>query len=145
MFFAKRSDPRPIHIIFDEVDQFCPEQPAKGEIEMARSVERLAKLGRKRGIGVSLTTQAPASVSKRLLEICDLIFFMQLSGRNTLKAVVETLQNKISDEQMLELKRGVAQLQLGEAYAWSPGWLRIASPHRFEATMCCGCGAVIVS
>ena len=125
LFFKKRHRPTPMLLILDEVDQFAPQRPFEGEQFMLGAIETLVRLGRKRGIGVAMTTQAPAIVSKNVLEQGDLYVLHQMSGKNSVKAIEDAVRRNATPEELQTLSRGIGRLQKGEAFVYSPSWLRV--------------------
>lgn len=90
----------PLHVIFEEADQALPQTPRGMDPTMGRVLgagEDIVKLGRSRGLGVTLVSQRPATVNKNVLE--------------------QAMEKEVMDS--------LASLQRGECWLWSPGWLRL--------------------
>lgn len=52
-FFRKKAAPSAVHVFLEEVQEFVPQNPQKGEERMLHAFVRLQKLGRNFGIGAS--------------------------------------------------------------------------------------------
>lgn len=125
LFFLKKDKPTPVLLVLDEVDQYAAQKPIHGEQTMLGAIETLVRLGRKRGIGVTMTTQAPAIVSKNVLEQGDLYIFHQIAGKNAVKAIEDAIRRNATEEELRSISRNIGRLQVGEAFVYSPAWLRI--------------------
>jgi hypothetical protein len=74
---------KPYLLIMEEADEFAPQVIGKGE----NVVEEISIRGRKRGIGLFITTQRPANISKNVLAQCSYGFIGKLTIENDLNAV----------------------------------------------------------
>lgn len=85
----------PMHLFIDEADQFAPQEKnvriAKGdstsEAMMLSLVRRVIKQGRTSGLGVSLITQSPATLDKRVMNMCETMIAMRVIGAQDFDAV----------------------------------------------------------
>jgi DNA helicase HerA-like ATPase len=66
-FFRKKAAPGAVHIFLEECQEFVPQNPQRGEERMLHAFQRIEKLGRNFGIGVSLISQRPQEVNKKAL------------------------------------------------------------------------------
>jgi len=87
------------------------------------AVERLVRLGRNRGYGISLITQRPATVDKDVLTQCENLVVMRTSHKIDRKALRDWLEAKGTEEDIDECFKEMASLPGGAAYFWSPHWL----------------------
>lgn len=113
----------PRHIFIEEAPEFVPQ---KGRYDLTartkEAVERLIRLGRNQGYGATLISQRSATVDKDVLSQCENLIVMRSTGRHDRKALQEWVDEKDEDGTNISLE-GLAQLQAGEAYFWSPAWL----------------------
>ncbi|MCD6547292.1 MAG: DUF87 domain-containing protein [Nanoarchaeota archaeon] len=92
---------QPYLIIIEEADKFVPQ---KGEY--IKEIEEVSKRGRKRGLGLIIATQRPASVNKNILSQCNIQLIGRLTIKNDIDAVKHFFQNKEDLEKLPELKPG---------------------------------------
>jgi hypothetical protein len=69
--------------MIEEADKFAPQVVGKGE----NIIEEISVRGRKRGMGLFITTQRPANISKNVLAQCSYGFIGKLTIENDLSAV----------------------------------------------------------
>jgi len=112
----------PAHLVFDEADEFVPQQYRSGSTDQARCrevVERLVMRGRSRGIGATITSLRPAVVSKNVLSQVDSLCLLCLTGPNDLRAVEDWLgrfDHRVSRKQAEECLSQLPILPVGTAY-----------------------------
>ncbi len=131
-FAAKRANVAPHPLLIDEYQQFAPETPYKGERDLLAATEQVVGLGRKRGIGVIGTSLRAASLNKNIVELSDILCFMQVAGKNDLVAIDETIRRVASSDERSKLLTEMPQLHRGEVVVYSPSWLRMLEKHRFR-------------
>lgn len=123
-FFRKKAAPSAVHLFLEECQEFVPQNPQRGEERMLHAFTRLQKIGRNFGIGVSLITQRPQEVSKRVLNLAGTLFVFRTTGSHERKAIELWMQDKSieGDDLMSELPK----LETGAPHLWSPEWLKVS-------------------
>jgi hypothetical protein len=123
-FYRKKAAPSAVHIFVEEAQEFVPQNLQRGEEDMLHVWQRMVKLGRNYGIGISLISQRPQEVNKKALNQSECLFVFQLTGVHERKSVKEwiTLQGLDGD-----LNQTLPALTQGTAHVWSPAWLNINS------------------
>ena len=129
---AKKDAVRPHTLLIDEYQKFAPQNPHGEAIQILSATEQVVGLGRKRGIGIIGTALRAAQLNKNVIELSDLYLFMQVAGRNDLKAISDTLKSVASADEIAEMMKAIPRLGKGEVVAYSPAWLRIMDQHRFR-------------
>ena len=124
LFQRKKADPRAIHLVFEEAQLFAPQKCQKGEEAMLHISEQIVRLGRNYGIGASLISQRPQSVNKEVLNQVECLFVLQTNGVHERKAIKDWISYQGFDA---DLVAELPQLPIGEAYVWSPQWLRLCA------------------
>lgn len=127
--FAKRLYQRnrePIHIFLEEAHEVAPQTPEKkqpGDIgderQMVGAVTRMWKLGRSSGIGGSAVTQRPASLSKNITEMAEILVVHRTIGPRDVAAVKGWIRYHGESEEILGQ---LGSLKTGEAFIWAPAW-----------------------
>jgi len=126
---------RPRHFFIEEAAEFTP-QRTKVAVTAAckEAVERLVRLGRNQGFGCTLAAQRPATVDKDVLSQCENLIALRTVGKHDRKAYSEWLEPKWAEKMAADPKGAKAETNLligrlasmrdGQAYFWSPSWLR---------------------
>lgn len=125
LFRAKARNKAPMCLVVDESDRFAPQRPYKGQERMLGAFNTLSRRARQRGLGLVLATQRPASLNKHALTQSELLVVHQVTGPQDRDAVDEWVKAHGSKEQREEFLSTVAKLDRGEAWVWSPSWLRV--------------------
>jgi hypothetical protein len=121
-FHRKKSVQSAVHVFVEEAQEFIPQNIQRGEEKMLHAWQRMIRLGRNFGIGVSLISQRPQDVNKKALNQTECLFCFQLTGPQERKAVEDWVSDKgLKDD----LGRILPELRQGHAHVWSPVWLEI--------------------
>ena len=92
----------PYLVIIEEADKFAPQVIHKG----TNMVEEISVRGRKRGIGLIVATQRPASISKNVLAQCSYGFIGRLTIENDIAAINVLLDSRRMREEIVRLETG---------------------------------------
>jgi hypothetical protein len=122
-FFRKKASPSAVHLFIEECQEFVPEKPSRDENMMLHHFTRMAKLGRNFGIGISLITQRPQEVSKKVLNLTECLFAFQMTGVHERRAIRDWVSAKGADVNIVDL---LPTLAVGVAHVYSPQWLQIS-------------------
>jgi len=68
---------RPLLFACEEAHRYCPADPARGDGPARRAIERLAREGRKYGIGLALVSQRPADLSPVAFSQCGTVIALR--------------------------------------------------------------------
>ena len=129
-FFRKKAAPSAVHVFIEEAQEFVPQNPQREEARMLHAFTRLVKIGRNFGIGVSLLSQRPQEVNKKVLNQTELLFCFQLTGPQERKTIQGWIAEKGIDE---DIAGELPKLERGQPHVWSPAWLKISKRVRIEA------------
>ena len=124
-YFRKEEHRFPIVLFVDEADVFIPQNPFGEEKRMLHSFDVIVRRGGIRGIGVVLITQRPAVLHKNVLTQCETLITLQISGSQDIDALQHWTRVHGTKEQREEYYSTVSSLEIGEAWIWSPSWLRV--------------------
>lgn len=105
LFIKEKKAKVPYLLMIEEAHEFIPE--SGGLDEVGEMLVRVAKRGRKRGLGVCAMSQRPASVSKDFITQCDWIVWHRLTWKNDTQVVSRIMGSQTADE--------VQNLEPGEA------------------------------
>lgn len=111
-----------MHLFVDEADQFAPQQPRdKGEsLKLLGAIERMIKLGRIRGIGVTLITQRSAVLNKNVLTQADCLITKRLTAPQDHKAIQEWTSLHVDRELERAMLAALPGLPQADAFAYYP-------------------------
>lgn len=118
-FHLKKTHRTAVHLLIEEAQVFIPQQVENPRL--AGAIEDIIRLGRNYGIGASLISQRPQSVNKQVLSQVECVFALQMTGPHERKALGEWLTEHGAD---VGLAGKLPELAIGEAFVWSPAWLR---------------------
>jgi hypothetical protein len=93
---------KPYLVIIEEADKFAPQAVR----QKPNIIEEMSVRGRKRGIGLVVATQRPASISKNVLAQCSYGFIGKLVIDNDIKAVVTLLGERGKAERLAKHRIG---------------------------------------
>jgi hypothetical protein len=123
-YFRKKSAPSAVHVFLEEAQEFIPQNPGRDDALMLHAFTRLAKLGRNFGIGISMLSQRPQEVNKKVLNLAELLFVFQLTGTHERKAVEAWIGDKGIEAE--DIQAELPKLERGHPHAWSPAWLKVS-------------------
>lgn len=134
--FKKNTDP--LHLFLEEADDYIPQRPMRDELQLKRAFENIVRRGRSRGLGMTIITQRSAVVNKDVLTQVETLFVMRTTGPQDIKAIEGWVQYHSVDNKILE---SLAALNDGEAWVWSPHFLRKFDRFRFRLSTTFDSGA----
>ncbi|WML45392.1 ATP-binding protein [Neobacillus sp. PS3-40] len=129
--WTKKEDRHPIALLCDEAHLYIPEISSTfGLTDSAqRSFERIAKEGRKYGVGLVVISQRPSEVNKTILSQCSNFISMRLSNAEDQNVIKRLLPDNLGGftDLLPVLDRGEA-LIVGDA-SLLPSRVRISEPN----------------
>lgn len=112
-----------LHVALDECDTFVPQRIDHGGERLVGAINDLVRKGRARGIGVTLISQRPALISKDVLTQVETLIAHRMTGPQDRDAIERWIEHNASggDDVLASLQL----LEDGEAWVWSPSWLKV--------------------
>jgi predicted nucleic acid-binding Zn finger protein len=104
LFAKEKKAKKPFLVLVEEIHEWIPEQGSTG---CSKMLTRVAKRGRKRGLGIAGISQRPAEVDKNFITQCNWRVWHKLDWDNDLKVVGRVLGK--------DYKETVSSLDVGEA------------------------------
>jgi len=120
-----RRNRKPLHVIIDEADAFAPQRPGRDQARMLGALEDIVRRGRARGLGVTLVTQRAAVLNKNVLTQIETLCVLRTLSPQDRKAMEEWILAKDQAGRRSEFMESLADLPVGTAWLWSPGWLDV--------------------
>ncbi|MFB6113922.1 MAG: helicase HerA domain-containing protein [Halodesulfurarchaeum sp.] len=105
LFTREKRVQQPFLVLVEEIHEFLPQQG--GLDDLGETLIRIAKRGRKRGLGLCGMSQRPAAVDKDFITQCDWIVWHRLTWENDTRVVKSILGSDTANE--------VQELDTGEA------------------------------
>ncbi|MFB6124851.1 MAG: ATP-binding protein [Halanaeroarchaeum sp.] len=105
LFSREKQARKPFLLIVEEIHEFLPQQG--GLDDLGETLIRVAKRGRKRGLGMTGMSQRPAAVDKDFITQCDWLVWHRLTWKNDTQVVKSILGSEKAKE--------VQELATGEA------------------------------
>jgi hypothetical protein len=130
--FARRlyqKNENPLHLFLEEADDYIPQSPMGDEKQLLRAWENIVRRGRARGIGMTLITQRSAAVAKMVLTQVETLFAMRTTGPQDIAAIEAWVKYHQVGKDVLST---LASLEDGEAWVWSPHYLKTMSRHQIR-------------
>jgi hypothetical protein len=112
---AKRE---PMHLFLEECHEYLPQQVRAEDAQLVGAWQRVVKMGRFKGVGVTLLSQRSAAVNKDVLEQVDNLFVMRTTGprdRDAIKGWIETHADAKG------ILASLPTMASGECWLWQPG------------------------
>lgn len=117
-----------LHVIIEEADVLIPQRVSGDTARLLGAMEDIAKRGRSRGLGLTVVTQRPQEVAKSVLELMETVILLRMTGPRSIKAAQDWIGVNAAEDaagQAREVIASLPALQVGEAWVWSPGFLRL--------------------
>jgi intein/homing endonuclease len=96
LFRKENAYKQPYLLMIEEMQEYLPQDG--GSDDLAKLLERVAKRGRKRGLGMLGMSQRPAAVDKEFITQCDWMVWHRLTWENDLDVVRKILGSEKADD-----------------------------------------------
>jgi hypothetical protein len=107
LFRREKKIRKPFLLVVEEMQEYLPQQGSGGEL--GEILERVAKRGRKRGLGMCGVSQRPSSVDKDFITQCDWMAWHLLTWEADVKVVSKIIGSERKDD-LTDLNPGEAFL-----------------------------------
>ena len=128
LFHRKKSTRSALHLFIEEAQTFLPQFTGAEERRMLGAFEDLTKVGRNFGIGHTLISQRPQAVNKDALNQVGTLFVFRTIAKQERRAI----EDWIVEHGVEAAVESLPKLETGEAFVWSPSWLREFKKIRIE-------------
>lgn len=133
LYRAKVRHREPLLVVVDEADGYAPQKPGGEQLRTLGALEAIVRRGRIRGLGVLLISQRSAVLNKNVLTQVELLIAMQTTGPQDRSAIDDWIKDNGSADERAQVLGSLASLERGEAWVWSPSWLRILQRVKIRA------------
>jgi hypothetical protein len=116
----------PMHMILEEAHEYIPQNVQRDEAKMVGVFERLVKMGRWKGLGVTMMSQRSASLNKNVLTQVDNLFVLRTTSPQD-RAAVKLWIDVHADAR--DILATLPSLAPGECWLWQPSR---GEPVRFQ-------------
>lgn len=116
-----------LHVVIEEADVLIPQRATAETARLLGAMEDLAKRGRSRGLGLTVVSQRPQEVAKSVLELMETVILLRMTGPRSIKAAADWISVNATDDgaDARTVITSLPGLQTGEAWVWSPAFLRL--------------------
>ncbi len=119
----------PLLVFCEEADEYIPQRVMADMARLVGAFEMLVKRGGFKGIGICLITQRSASLNKDVLTQIETLIAMRTPSPQDRKAILGWVEHwHVGKDAVDELPA----LDNGEAWVFSPQWLKFAGRVRFR-------------
>lgn len=109
-----------LHLYIDEADTFAPQMvESKAQKLCLGTVSRLVKQGGIRGVGVTMISQRPADINKKVLSQVDILTVLRMSHPLDIAAATDWIKSEVSPEFAREVGDALPSLPVGTAFICS--------------------------
>lgn len=95
--FASEVQSAPVLLVCEEAHRYAPADPTSGFTSTRRALGRIAKEGRKYGLGLGLVSQRPSELDSEILSQCNTVMALRLSNERDLTYVRGALPDDAGD------------------------------------------------
>lgn len=113
----RRPEREPMHLLIEEAHEVIPQRVDAGDAPMVGAFERLVKLGRFKGIGVTMLSQRSASLNKNVLTQVDNLFMLRTVSPQDRAAVRAWIETHSESSTIID---SLPSLSTGECWLWQP-------------------------
>lgn len=124
-----RRNTEPLHVFCEEADEYIPQRVLGEAAKLVGAFETLVKRGGFRGIGITLITQRSASLNKDVLTQAGTLIAMRTPSPQDRKAVLAWIDYHAASRDVVD---ELPMLEAGEAWVFSPQWLKALTKIRFR-------------
>ena len=117
-----RRNTEPLHLFLEEADDYAPQRPFREQARLLRAWENVVRRGRARGLGITMITQRSAALNKSVLTQIETLIAMRTTSPQDRKAIAAWIEYHGQAKELLDSLPGLAA---GEAWVWSPSWLKV--------------------
>lgn len=129
LFRRKNQSQEPTHVFFEEADDYVPQRAFPEQQRLVHVMSRILKQGGSRGLGGTVISQRSAVVHKDILSQIQTLFALRTTGPQDRKAIREWVSFSGENPEIVASLPGLAD---GEAWVWSPNWLRLTRQFQFR-------------
>ncbi len=124
-----RRNREPLHLFLEEAHEYLPQRVMRDEAQLVGAWSKIVKQGRFRGLGATLVSQRSASLNKDVLTQVDTLVVMRTTAPQDRKAVMAWVEEH---DFAHDLVASLPELADGEAWVWSPEFLKTTERIRFR-------------
>ncbi len=120
----------PLHLFLEEADDYIPQKPFREQTRLVHLYTKILKQARTFGIGASLISQRSAVVNKNALTQAGTLIAMRTTSPQDRAAIKGWVKEK--GGQHVDIIESLPSLESGEAWVWSPDFLKKVERIRFR-------------
>lgn len=106
------------HIFIEEAAEFIPQSPGPETARVFGALDKISRMGRNAGLGMTIINQRAEDISKSFLELCDNLFLHRQKGRRSLQNLDKWLDYVATKEDQAAVIDTLPTLPQGQCWAW---------------------------
>lgn len=104
------------HIFLEESAEFAPQRVSDGETYA--EVEKLARMGGNKGVGITFINQRAQELNKAVLELCDNVVLLRQRGTHAIDSLEKWL-DRLAPDTAKEIASSMPQMTQGDCWIFS--------------------------
>jgi len=122
LYDRHRREPQRRHLFLEEAHEYLPQVVTGDRAKVKEALARIPLMGRSFGLGSTVMSQRSARLHKDVLTQIGTLVAMRTTGPQDRKAIAEWVEQHSVAREMLA---SLPDLDDGEAWVWSPRFLRV--------------------
>jgi len=123
-----RKNQDPLHLVMEEADELAPQRPMREQARLLHVWQQIVRRGRARGLGITMVTQRSAAISKDVLTQIGTLIVLRTTSPQDRRAIEAWVEYHGQERKLVASLPG---LEDGEAWVWSPQWLKVLKRVKF--------------
>jgi len=123
----------PVHIVIEEAPEFVPQRIMESVAGVYGAMDKIIRIGRNKGIGVSLIAQRPQMINKDALSQVNALIVMRLTDPGSIDTARDWLEAQGADSNIVtDFIDRLPTLIDGTGLILSPAWLKTFDAVHFD-------------
>jgi len=122
LYRRHRHEPQRRHVFLEEAHEYIPQQMTRDRAKVKEAMARIPLMGRSFGLGSTTMSQRSARLHKDVLTQIGTLVAMRTTGPQDRRAIGDWVKEHAVADDLLASLPG---LEDGEAWVWSPSFLRM--------------------
>ncbi len=115
----------PVHLVIEEAPEFVPQRVMESVAGVYGAMDKLIRIGRNKGIGMTLIAQRPQMINKDALSQVNALIVMRLTDPGSIDAARDWLDAQGAESDLVNTFIGrLPALADGTGLVLSPAWLK---------------------
>lgn len=104
------------HVFLEEAAEYAPQRVTDGDTYA--EVEKLARMGGNKGVGLTFINQRAQELNKAVLELCDNLILLRQRGSHAIDSLEKWL-DRVSPDVAKTIAKSLPHMQAGDCWVWT--------------------------